>query len=347
MRLGQLAKLSISVICFYSGITKLFHCLFPRKGLIMLAYHRIADLAPDPLRLAISPADFRRHMEHIASDYHALSFSEALQHLSAETIAPNQVVVTFDDGYADNLNEALPILQAWSIPAMIFLTVGPIDREIDLWFERITASVMSTTAATLDLSEFNLGFWPLTDQSTRAHLVQTLIARSKAGSESEKEKLIAAVEKAVGTGAKPLMLTWEQIRSMQRQGIEFGCHTYSHPILSRLDEEALQREILSAKRRIEEELGESIFAFAYPNGGKEDYNENVVALLAAGQFRAACTMIPGVNRVENPFALKRLGIDRDYVGYHGWFTRALFAAEMSGLFDVLFLRLFRKKSFAY
>jgi len=338
MQIHRLVKGLLCAICYYSGLTWVYHRMRPRRGLLILAYHRIADLEEDPLGLSIGPEDFHQHMQHLAAAYHPVSLGEAMERYEDWAHIKNEIVVTFDDGYEDNYTAAWPILKKLSIPALVFLTIAPVEKESDLWFERISSSILATDAHEIDVTRYDSGVWPLSDYGQKARLIKHLTRTAKSLPESAREELVRYLEDALGTSARPEMLSWAQIRLMRSSGIEFGCHTLNHPILAHLDPERMREEISTAKELMEQRLGESVLYFAYPNGGQGDYDNRVIALLREAGFKAACTLLPGINRAENPYELKRLGIGSDYTGCPGLFTKAVFACEMAGLADHLYLR---------
>jgi peptidoglycan/xylan/chitin deacetylase (PgdA/CDA1 family) len=344
MTVHHCLKVVISLICFYSGIATLFHFLFPRRGLLILAYHRISDLLFDPLRLAISPRDFGIHMSYLNRAFHPLSLSAALAKLKSGITPKNLVVISFDDGYADNYGKAYPILQAHGFPAIIFLTVGPIEKKSDLWFDRVSSSVRSTRVKSIDMTKFGLGNFSLAGQRNKGRFVEAMIAAIKSNHSHEKEEIISFLEEALGKSGKPLMLSWEQIKTMRKNGIEFGCHTFSHPILTDLTPEDMRTEIAESQKVIEQRIGEPVRYFAYPNGDAKSYNEIVIDLLKEHDFQAAVSMKAGINTGHDWHSLKRLGIDYGFTGYKGFLTKAVFACEMAGLFDILFFRFLRQSA---
>ncbi len=106
-------------------------------------------------------------------------------------------------------------------------------------------------------------------------------------------------------------LTWEQIHTMRRAGIEFGAHGHTHSILRGLTGHPLRLEIVGSKAILERELGETINLFAYPNGQRPDFDKRTVRALMAAGFRAACSTLWGTgNTARSLFALKRVIIDR-------------------------------------
>ena len=109
-------------------------------------------------------------------------------------------------------------------------------------------------------------------------------------------------------------MRWEEVREAAAGGIEFGAHTRSHPILSRLGgEDELHAEIAGSKRRIEEQLGSEVDHFCYPNGSLTDFTPAAVQAVHAAGFRTATTTVPGfVTAGADALLLSRFGVASDY-----------------------------------
>ena len=106
-------------------------------------------------------------------------------------------------------------------------------------------------------------------------------------------------------------LTWTQILEMSKFGVDYGAHTCTHPILTKIDSQEALWEIKESKRRIEELIQRDIWAFCYPNGKKDDFNENIKAMVRECGFKCAMSMIYGMNNSEtDPYALRRIA-DRE------------------------------------
>jgi hypothetical protein len=110
-----------------------------------------------------------------------------------------------------------------------------------------------------------------------------------------------------------LPLTWDQIGEMSANGIDFGSHSCTHPILSRLTQEQLRHEVVASKTEIEARLDKAVELFCYPNGTLEDFNDSVIGMLKRNGYSAAVTAVPGINRRKNqdPFFLRRRTIAGD------------------------------------
>jgi peptidoglycan/xylan/chitin deacetylase (PgdA/CDA1 family)/CelD/BcsL family acetyltransferase involved in cellulose biosynthesis len=265
----------------------------------ILYYHRVND-DNDPFFPAISTELFEQQMRYVARNYKVVSLAELLKQL--EGGAPrNLVSITFDDGYQDNYHNAFPILQRYGLPATIFLTTGGMDSREPLWFEQVALAFKKTEAACLDLEiEIPRRFW-LSTQEERLKANGEVFGILRKLPDAERRESVQAILGRLGLGAADLeersgkMLTWEQVRLMKAQGIDFGGHTVTHPFLSKLTRERGAWEVAECKRRIEEELQLPVEHFAYPNGREEDFgNWNKEVIRAAG-YRAAVTTIWGMN----------------------------------------------------
>jgi peptidoglycan/xylan/chitin deacetylase (PgdA/CDA1 family) len=113
-----------------------------------------------------------------------------------------------------------------------------------------------------------------------------------------------------------MMVDWDQVREMYKGGIEFGGHTMSHPILTRISIDQASQEIEGSKARIEGELGEPILGFAYPNGLANDFDIEIERLTARAGYRAAFTLLNGPSSqrevMRNPFAIRRVFISHKH-----------------------------------
>ena len=111
---------------------------------------------------------------------------------------------------------------------------------------------------------------------------------------------------------KNLMMSWDQVREMHRAGIEFGAHTMTHPILTRISLDEVRAEVAGSKSRIESEIGETVLSFAYPNGQSSDLNDPIEKVVSETGIRVAFTLLNGPTSQDearrNPFAVRRIFI---------------------------------------
>lgn len=295
--------------------------------LFILEYHDIS-LDGSEFEGSISQARFRRHLEWLGKRYQFSTLGEASERLaSAAGLDRDLVVLTFDDGYEGNFTGAWPVLESEGVPAAIFLTTGFIDGK-ELWFDlarrcldAAKTSPSSLSAPARDGLVALFGRWPRKTDS------ESLVQHLKYMDPEVRSALLGKLETSpLDLAPRALPLSWDQVREMQKGGIEFGGHTVTHPILSLLSKGEQESEIVQSRQRILEETGVLPMTFAYPNGSRQDYTEETVKILSQAGFQAACTTRRGSNRPHgDSLTLRRIGVGSDPT----WVVEA----RLAGLFD--------------
>lgn len=270
---------------------------------VVLMYHRIIDdaLLLNPHVVSASVEAFEQQMQYLSKHYHVVSAEEFAK---MTTIPPKTVVITFDDGYADNYTNAFPILKKYALPAIIFLTTGNMDAKQLFWWDQVAYAVYSASEEKLSIPQ--LGEIPLDNKETA---VSQICEYLKTISNKDKEAIIAHLVKDLPRlDAESLFLTWEMVREMQTSRITFGAHTLHHPILTRVSDEAAIHEITESKRRIEEATHTPVTMFAYPNGTAQDMSPVLDDAARALGITHIFTTKHGINQGPTPL-LNRMGID--------------------------------------
>lgn len=275
--------------------------------LCVINYHRILASGQPFLESEPDLATFRWHMALLAECFNVLPLHDAILALAEQRMPPRAVSITFDDGYRSVHDLALPVLKEFGLPATVFVTSGYIGEK-NMWNDRIIEAVQSLPAGDLDLSQFGLGSYPLQDMEARKLTASKLTEASKYLPPRSRLDLIEMLERLVGDGlAHGLMLTREMVATLAREGIEIGGHTISHPILTRLDDDASRHEIAGGKEQLEAITGKPVRLFAYPNGKVGmDFNERHAQMAKDAGFIAAFTTAPGsVNSKQDRYQLPR------------------------------------------
>jgi len=275
---------------------------------------------------AVSRERFRRQLRFLRTRCRLVSLSEAVGLLRGSAPLPEDLaVVTFDDGTLGNYEAAWPVLREEGVPGTVFVTTGFVDGA-DLWFDLARRCLAAARRVPLPgplkgevLAA--VGKWS-TDRD-----VEKGLERLKGLPPEKRDALLMRLRAACPpppTSMPPV--SWDRLRKMHEDGIEIGCHTVSHPVLSLLPPARQEEEILRARDRIREEIGMMPTLFAYPNGAAGDFNEATVEILRRAGFVAACTTLRGSNRPGcDLFQLKRIGVGAD--------SESLLAARLAGLFD--------------
>lgn len=276
----------------------------------ILTYHKVST-DPDPLFAPLHPSIFEEQMRFLKKYYNVLPLAETVERCRRGTLPARAVVITFDDGYRDNYEVAFPILKKYALSATIFVATGVIGNGAVLWHDRVFDAFRFATVDRTVLQDEELRELSLETVAARERSLQLALDRARELYGPQQSRFVERLEDAFKPAFpadhdRARMLDWEQVREMHRAGIEFGSHTVTHPVLSRIPSEAVARELHESQRRLSDELGASVVTFAYPNGRAADYNDAVKGVLKECGYLCAVTTERGVNRLDNdPFELKR------------------------------------------
>ncbi|RME88354.1 MAG: polysaccharide deacetylase family protein [Anaerolineae bacterium] len=303
-----------------SGLTPLGHSLW-KNTLTVLNYHRVNDPdAPDfdtfKPNVSARPEAFARQMDYLKRWFNVVSLQRVIAWLEGrEDLPPRAALITFDDGYRDNYTHAYPILRERGLPATIFLTTGHIESDRPFYWDLVAYCFTHTHRESVTLPNGKVRHWE--NAHERERVARAWIEAAKALPESAKQTWVERLPEQLGVAIpsgyfRRQMLTWEQIREMREGGIEFGAHSVTHPILTRIPLAQAKEEIETSKRHIEEETGEPVLAFAYPNGLRDDFSPPIERLVAEAGMHLAFTLLNGpCSRREvrrDPFAIRRIFI---------------------------------------
>lgn len=253
----------------------LFGLLSPagaRARLNVLIFHRVLR-EPDPLFPdEVDAARFDEQLGWIKSWFNVLPLDEASRRLADGSLPARAAALTFDDGYADNHDVALPLLKKHGLPCSFFVATGFLDGG-RMWNDTLIESVRLSRRPELDLRGLSdaqggdLGWHPLRDTAERRAALGRIIERVKyLPPESRLACVDAIATRAEVTPPGDLMMSSEQVRGLRRAGMQIGAHTVSHPILATLDARQAADEIARSRDVLEGLLGEKVKLFAYPNG---------------------------------------------------------------------------------
>ena len=319
-----------------AGIFNFSRFLRP-QALTVLNYHRI-DNADSPNfdlfkpNVSATPEEFARQMDYVRTHYSVISCEQLATWLQGDAaLPPRPAIITFDDGYYDNLLNAFPVLQARKLSAIIFLTTGFIGTKRPFYWDIVAYCFHHTQRDHADLPLLGERRW--TDSASREKAMLAWVEALKKIPEAQKRELIAGIGEILGVSIPDdkfsnLYLTWPQVREMSQNGMEFGSHTVNHPILTRILPEQARRELSESKRRVEEELQKPVNCLAYPNGQDADFSGDVMNIARETGFRLAFSLLPGPTRLDtvksSPLAIRRV-----YIGRNHTFPR--FVAALAGL----------------
>ena len=285
---SALTRLAVSAIALANG---------PR--LSILIFHRVHQTR-DPLFPEEPDAlQFERLMRLMVRSFHVMTLGHAVSRLARGELPARAAVITFDDGYVDNLSVALPILQRCGLPASFFVSTGFLDGG-RMWNDTVIECLRLCKLPKIDLDAFGLGELSLANNVERRIAIDALLPKIKYMNLTARQDAVARLQSATGVTALPvnLMMTSDQVGQMHRAGMEIGAHTVRHPILTSIPLAEAEREIRDGKHRLESIIDASVDMLAYPNGQPcRDYDASHVALVQRLGFRGAVSTAPGVARV--------------------------------------------------
>lgn len=279
-----------------------------KRKLQILIYHRVLEM-PDPLQPSEpSIADFDWQMRLLKEHFTVLSLGEALARMKAGQLPPRAACVTFDDGYADNLTLAQPILNRYGIPATVYVATDYLDGGI-MFNDAVLECVKQFKHDSLDVSWLRSGLIAkFGNNSERLASFSLITGLVKYLPTSQRNEVIGRlIEDTSAIMPKDLMLTSNQLIELSDSGVEIGAHTASHPILANLSEADALGEITAGRDALRARLNKDIRFFAYPNGiPNKDFNDAHVRMLPDLGFDCAVSTSAGVSDSHtNIYELKR------------------------------------------
>ncbi len=272
-----------------------------RKKLFILIYHRVLD-KPDFMRPGeVDKQAFAWQMELLANYFNVLPLPEALEKLKNDQLPARAVSITFDDGYADNYLNALPILKKNNLNATFFIATGYLNGGI-MWNDQVIEAVRRLDSDTLDLTPYGLQCFDVKTTEKKSAAAQQVLQKIKHLPTQKRQTIADFMTTQVKSVPNHLMMTNEQVVQLHRAGMEIGGHTVTHPILANLDEDQAAQEINQNKQTLEQLLQQKIRLFAYPNGKPgTDYRPEQIKLIKAAGYQAAVSTQWGVANKDSDF----------------------------------------------
>jgi peptidoglycan/xylan/chitin deacetylase (PgdA/CDA1 family) len=301
------------------GVVGLLERLVRRPGLLVVTYHRIG--APqenafyDPVYSA-GPEAFRAQVQALRDSFRLLRLDELVDLIQAGLpLRGPAALITFDDGYRDNVELALPILEELGVPAAFFLATGFLERPRLPWWDRIAYVIKNTRASTLALAlptplEIDLVNTPRSQAIWR--VVEGFMATPGCDEPTFFAQLEERAQVEVSTEAlgRELFMTWDQARRLSEAGMAIGSHAHDHANLALLPEQEQLGELRQSKAILEREIGCEVTALAYPYGGAGAYTHVTQRVAREAGYQLAFTAQRGINRPgrTRPFALARVSV---------------------------------------
>jgi peptidoglycan/xylan/chitin deacetylase (PgdA/CDA1 family) len=331
---------------YFSGFLSLILRIRLRKKAVVLMYHRVLTDEEYSRNffmggIAVRTRTFEKQIEYLRRNFRILSPKEFISRLEREALFETKsCLVTFDDGWKDNFLNAYPILKENRTPALIFLPTDFIGSFRCFWQEELADLLVAARKrcredkgfATRNKTLFNIeGLRDImaSDEKRLPQEIAAFLGVEKEKSVSEIEKLIYSLKQALPAETmqekkEAVFLSWDEVKIMARDGIDFGSHGKSHVILPAVDTREAEREIRESKEILEKNLGQKVDAFSYPNG---DCDASVAKAVQDQGYRVAFGTEQGfVCPGADPFRIRRVNIHQDMTG-----SIPMFLARIVGL----------------
>jgi peptidoglycan/xylan/chitin deacetylase (PgdA/CDA1 family) len=313
-----------------------------RKRVVILMYHRVVELPLDSHCLTVTPQHFGEHLEIIRKRYSIIGLRRLVEALEGQRLPRRAVVITFDDGYTDNLYNAKPLLERWDAPATVFVTTGHVGELREFWWDELERLLLTPgtlpEALTLEINGKNQS-WELgaaaqyrdedyekhrrwsgeRELPTRRHqlfceLMEKLRPLPQQQQQHVGDQLAGMTGKKESRPTHRTVSANELVHLADGDLVEIGAHTMTHPSLAAHPAGKQREEIVNSKRRLEEYLGRPVTNFAFPFGTVNDYSQETLEIVREAGLSGNCTTTRGlVQRTSDPFQLPRVAV-RDWDG---------------------------------
>ena len=284
-------------------------------GVIVLMYHSVVE-NPETTATSIGisqpRADFEAHIRAIARRFNPVTVEEVAQFAKGKRPLPaKSVAVTFDDGFADNYDTAMPVLNHYGVPATFYIMVNAVETGKPPWYCRLRSAFGTTRRPEWSDPE-HPQTCPLVTREGRERALNMAFEIGARKTGETQERFLRRVEKSLEVEPlgpqHGLMMSWDKVRALRKAGHNIGGHTLSHPNLAHVSGEEAKSEIVGCKKRLEEALGEPIDHFSYPHPAlNPQWNSSTLDLTREAGFKSAVLTTCGPVRAgDEPLALKRI-----------------------------------------
>jgi len=309
-----------------------------RSGPLILMYHRIASPALDPQCLCVTEEHFKEHLEIIRKCAKPIALSDMIQKLKSGDCSRQAVAITFDDGYADNLHIAVPLLNEAGLPATVFISTGFLDTRREMYWDELAQLLLEPNklpdelalplpdhnSLSVNLREFAGHYdqaeykrnqtWRVTnptDPTPRHQFYRSACEALRRQSPDARCNGLEALYRSANL--KPVVrpdhrgLKVSEVQQLTNsEGIQIGAHTGNHISLANHSPDIQLQELIQCRDKLADLTGQRPVGLAYPYGGLNDFNATTMKVAEQADYQWACTTIQANARsIDLPYALPR------------------------------------------
>ena len=311
---------------YLSGLAWAYRKIVQPRGALVIMYHSVVDEANAPYidqSFSVTEEQFEAQLRYLKRNANVISLSEMVDCVQGGKRLPeNAVVLTFDDGYMNNLTHAAPLLEAYDLPAMIYLCTGYVDRQQSQWDDVLYTMFRFRGAQRLQWqgTDFDLANKEMLSRAFGA-VGGALITSTV----SERDQILDDIRHQLQPDCEFPQLTmgWDDVRYLASHypKIELGLHTADHLDMTRLTSAELEAEVMKSRETFFRELGYEAEHYSYPYGR---HTEAVAEQLRAMGFRSAVITQPTelVTEKTHPFMIPRYEISSSLLDLKLWMSGA-------------------------
>jgi len=308
-----------------------------RGQLTVVCYHRVLRTGDKRFQgykpnISAMQETFVQQIDFMRAHYNPITLRDLVAWLDGgDPLPPRSLLITFDDGFRDNVYTAWPLLRERGITPAIFLSTGCIEGSQPFIWDVAAFLFAMTPHSQVYVPPIGMIMLETEVQRDAATARWTNAIKRLPGQKREDAlcELSAALDVSIPSAEtfRHLYMSWAEVHEFARQGVEFGAHTQTHPILASLPPDEAAAEIVGSIEQLSCALGARPLGFAYPNGSARDYTREHERIVEASGVPLAFSLVPGpmpLSRVH----MQRMAIHRIYVGRQDNMPR--FIAKLTG-----------------
>lgn len=299
LAISKIIKECFGYLFYYTGLFWFFlRAINGKRQCLILMYHRINKDSQSCFS-GLQTEIFEKQIRFLSRFFKFITFDELIRlSETKEKIRDNLAIITFDDGYKNTYFEALPILNKYQLPATVFLTTGVLGNGGLIWTDKVSYLIRNTVCPELTIKVNGSYRKFFLEKDRKEEIALEIKEILKNMDNDKKEEVLQEMVMQINVELKNIsdsekMLNWNEIEDMDKEGIEFGGHTVNHSILTKITLENAWKEIKESKEEIEKHIKNPVITFCYPNGTKEDFNQEIKDLLKKAGYQCAVTAIDG------------------------------------------------------
>jgi peptidoglycan/xylan/chitin deacetylase (PgdA/CDA1 family) len=276
--------------------------------LLVLGWHNVEPTWCFPAPSGAGRSGLQRQCAFLARSANVVPLDDALRALDeGRPLPPRAVALTFDDGYRDQLELAVPILEGLGLPATFFLVPGLLDGTASPWWEVLGWLFGRATGDAVVWEGTTVGLRGAAERRSSLRVVSELLkCRDGQARQAAIQELTNRCRPLGSPAERARFMDWADARELARRGFAIGSHSQRHAILSQESGAEQRRDLAVSRRQLELELEVPVELLCYPNGTPRDYDHGTIAAAQDAGYSHAVTTITGWNRPTTPcFEIRR------------------------------------------